>query len=81
MKPKTRTIPNEELEALIEKLFEVKPVYDIDDREGFGFRMVSGDFEPTQNMAEARWVMIDSLDYTLVFQVDGVNDAILLIPE
>jgi hypothetical protein len=44
------------------------------------FTMVTGDFEPTQVLADVRFIAYDnSLDDAL-FQVDDAGDAVLLLP-
>jgi hypothetical protein len=49
------------------------------------FSMLTGDLEQTQNANDARWfyVLTHGSDLFLeqIYQIDGVNDAILLLPQ
>lgn len=80
MKTKTRAIPAKEFWAIVFKLSD--EVGSIHIQNGTQFYMSTGDFERTQSMAEARWILSlgEDEDVTLL-QVDGIGDAIVLIPE
>ena len=77
MRTKTRRMPEAEYEALFDKLMEVKHVHS-NGGPFTSFYMITGDFEPTQNMAETRWMVTNNAWDRLLFQVDQVGDAILL---
>lgn len=80
MKLKTRRIPRMELDGLFTMLVGIDPLVD-GGPGGTDFSMITGDLELTQNMAEARWIFINTPGDDLIFQVDSVGDAILLLPE
>lgn len=77
MNPQTRHIPEEEYEALCEKVMACAPV--IKRRGPFTtLWMVTDDFEPTQNMAAARFIAWDNYMDRALLQVDGAGNAILI---
>lgn len=81
MRPKTRTIPGAEYDAIAERIYKgVEPIA-YKGSAGTAVFIVTGEFEPTQNLAEARWIMTDNPYDMHLLQVDGAGDAILLIPE
>lgn len=80
MKPKTRKIPRDEYMALVEQVSYcgwITPPRYFDT----GFTMVTGDFLVTQNMMEARWIYVAGHYDKRLFQVDAIDDAILLLPQ
>ena len=79
MKTKRRKMPAEEFYALCEKIHrEVPPVCNSGRGAVTNVWMVDGDFMPTQNLAEVRWIMTDNVADVHLFQVDATGDAILL---
>jgi hypothetical protein len=43
--------------------------------------MLDDEFQPTQNMAEIRWVYAENNYGYQLFQVDGVGTAVLIVSE
>jgi hypothetical protein len=76
MKTKKRIVPYEEWNALHDMLRAVSPI--LQDGSSTTVWMITGDLEPTQNLAEARWIMTDSQMDARIFQVDGIGDAIFI---
>lgn len=77
-KPKTRTVPEEEYEALLYKVLDAGLVVSAIPA-CTRFTMVDSDFQVTQNMAEARFIAWDSYMDCGLLQVDGAGDAIVLL--
>lgn len=80
MKPKTRKMFELEYDALVERVIAAGWIVTPSLHQS-GFTMITSDFLVTQSMAEARWIYCETPIDILLFQVDGINDAILLIPE
>jgi hypothetical protein len=78
MKPKTRTIPRREWFALHMKVMENRAVISAM-HPGTTFVMADSDFQPTQNMADCRFMAWDNQHDAGLMQVDGAGDAIVLI--
>ena len=79
MKPKTRKMPHQEYDALERLLHKAGYIYESSAYGGSDFSMLTGDMLPTQSMQEARWILVQSDGEPLILQVDGANDAIILI--
>lgn len=77
-RPMTRTIPREEYYGLMGMITN----RDSMTRKGqylTNMRMLDDDMQPTQKMAEVRWILADSYMNNCLFQVDNAGNAILLI--
>lgn len=78
MKTKTRTLPEAEYNALWDKVVRTVPPVASNGGPFTSVFMATGDFEPTQNLADVRWIATDSQMDRHLFQVDSAGDAILL---
>lgn len=76
----TRRVPAVEYHAILRKVIEAGVI--VGNRAPFTlFTMVDGDFIPTQNLNNVRFIAWDnSMDHG-VLQVNALGEAILLIPK
>ena len=76
MKQQTRTIPEREYEAMLDKVIDAGG-----DRYNVGtkFIMVTDDFLPTQCMAEVRYMAWDNAYDCGLLQVDNAGTAVWLL--
>jgi hypothetical protein len=79
MNPKTRSIPEEEYDALADRIYKSQPVTKEGSYLGLSVWMLDDDFQPTQCMAEIRWMYAENNYGIQMFQVDNAGDAILLV--
>jgi len=80
MKYKTLKKSSDEYDALVQKVVSSHPP-DLPGRLALQIIAVTGDFEPTQSIADARWLSVkNNYGYSLVM-IDGVGDIITIIPE
>ena len=81
MKTQTRKIPEQEYEALVNRIYECTRVAQGSAYLGLSVWMLDDEFEPTQNMAEIRWIYAENNYGYQLFQVNGIGTAVLIIRE
>ncbi len=81
MTPQTRKVPDIEYEALVNRIEKCPNVVSGSAYLGINVWMTDGEFQPTQNMAEIRWIYVENYYGRELLQVDGAGTAVQLIPE
>lgn len=81
MKTKTRKIPDEEYDALANRISRCQALEGGSTYSGPHIWMLDDEFEPTQCMAAIRWMYAENYYGLQMFQVDNAGDAILLVRE
>ena len=81
MKTQTRKIPEKEYEALVNRIYGCTRVAQGSAYLGLSVWMLNDEFEPTQNMAEIRWIYAENNYGYQLFQVDGIGIAVQIISD
>lgn len=79
MNAQYRKIPEEEYEALVHRISRCERVVQGGAYLGLNVWMLNDEFEPTQNMAEVRWVYAENNYGYELFKVDNTGIAVQLI--
>lgn len=77
-KPKTRAMPYEEYEALMDRIMRCTAITRESAYLGLSWWMLDDDWLPTQSMAEARFILAENNYGYQMFIVDNAGDAILI---
>ena len=81
MKYKTLTKSAEEYHALLQKVIGCHPGSSNSGYLGLQIVAVTGDFEPTQCIAETRWLACENYYGYSLIMIDNVGDMITIIQE
>ena len=77
--PKTRTMPDAEYEAILDRMNDLPDVVEGGEfYYGMGVIMADSDFLPTQSMHEARFIYMYNVMDSILMVVDGAGDAIVM---
>lgn len=79
-RPKTRSMPYEEYEALMDRIMSCTAIIRGGAYLGLSWWMLDDDWLPTQSMAEARFMLAENGYGYQLFIVDNAGDAILIEP-
>lgn len=80
MKYKTRKIPDAEYDALFDKIREAHSGIRGEVSTGTHIKAVDSDFQPTQAIADARYLACENMEGYSLIQIDGIGDMITLEP-
>lgn len=81
MKYKTLRKTEREYNSLLHQVLSVHPNSENGGYLGTQIVAVTGDFEPTQTLADARWLAAGNYYGYSLTMIDGVGDMITIIPE